>query len=1363
MLAPPVMVGAVSPCTNQAIRVGFVHISNFNEILPGGHYSGYGYEYLQKVAVYTGWTYEYIGYHDTFEYSLDLLRTGKIDLVLFLTKTPERLAEFEFSERPIGYASSHLLVRPDSALLTAGDGAQKQDNLTVGVLKGSYQDSQFETIHARHSVQHWRKVLLGTNDELPIALQEGKVDAILSSSFRTPTNGCIAADFDPEPFYAAMRKGNLRLKQALDDAMEQLDLNYPMHRSDLYNKYYPARNNSKIFFNAGERAFIERARREDRKFTAILNPDRRPLSFVRGGDYEGVFRDIADLVFSRCGIQVQWIVPLNRQTYRELLFSNEIDILPSYRFNYAEASDNGYVLTEPYLSLTVSMLRRHDATGPIRKVAVLSNSDFNSIVRSSAGEHCQQEIFEETDAAVRSVLSGRNDAVFVFTGVANYYLQQDTRHQLVAEYVGGKKVDYCFAIKTLGNEGLSAVIAKGIASLRDADVQAIYSRHVDKPFLQPSLTDYLYLFPWLVNSVVCVIFLLVILILGFFFYFKRRDYLILAQAQKRTVRLLDEQKAMMKSIGDGVIVTDEQGAVVLMNPAAEQMTGQKLADVAGQAFEGVFNFSNNAAGEAGESPLRKTLHTGQTATVSEHTDLISQDGTRYHVAEIVSPIRSSDESIAGAVLLFHDMTEDYNQRAELRTALLLLEYASQLSRSASFRLNAKTFEIFGSRLLSELWPLDDSGHALPIEKWVCPEDRDGFKDFYRELTSPSNKQESSFSFRSRYHEGGLRYYRIRAALDRSEPEKQMFIGVIQDVTRESELIENEKVLNLCLEMIFNSDTSPHSLGEVLQLVTEHMHATQCYVMQYDMRLCEAEVNAEFCTAGHERFFSPGSKMFFKPDNTVVQALLRREVVVQRSLDAMRTPVGIAAWNKSFEKRPIRSLYIAGIYIRDELWGEIGLVYEDAPSANFTELNLKFLRSIAHMVEMLIIHQHNRELLNMAVNQAQAADRAKSYFLASMSHEIRTPLNSVIGFSELLRDTDLPPARQRDYLNSIASAGTALLALINDVLDLSKLEAGQMVFTPAEVDFVALVHEVGDLFLQQCQSKGLSFRYDMTADIPNVFVDKLRIRQILFNIIGNATKFTESGGITVRVRFSPDRWKDGVPVHEHVGVLTFSVVDTGCGIPKDDQKALFEPFVQAKSMRGTRAANNGTGLGLAIVSRMLTRMNGEINLTSDVGKGSDFTCTLRDVQYVNRTVKAEAVQPNADAFIVPASGLRALLVDDVPMNIKVLAAQMARLGIQTETVSSGAAALALLKEKSFDAIFTDLWMPGMNGAELAAVVRQNKKFAKLPIAAVTADAESRNDFDMRVFTQILVKPITVEKIKAFFALLLAKRSLGGGLK
>ncbi len=368
-----------------------------------------------------------------------------------------------------------------------------------------------------------------------------------------------------------------------------------------------------------------------------------------------------------------------------------------------------------------------------------------------------------------------------------------------------------------------------------------------------------------------------------------------------------------------------------------------------------------------------------------------------------------------------------------------------------------------------------------------------------------------------------------------------------------------------------------------------------------------------------------------------------------------------------------------------------------------------------------------------VTDSLAADQAKSNFLASMSHEIRTPLNAVIGFGDLLQDETLPPELRTEYLQSIRAAGDTLLELINDVLDLSKLEAGQMPILPEKNDFPLLVRNVLGIFQHQAEEKYLELRNEC-APMPLLYLDGLRVRQIILNLISNALKFTCRGTVTFRADFHPE--------DAGTGTLTFAVIDTGCGISESERKKLFQPFVQLDTVRDAHTRCNGTGLGLVICRRLSEYLGGILTLRSEPGQGSTFEVKFSHLRF--DATEVPLVEPLAESRgEFPEA--RVLLIDDVPLNLRMLAAMLRRERAEVACAASGGEALEKLKTFHPDFILTDMWMPGMNGAEFAAAVRAMPQFEAVKIYAVTADSDSSKNFSMAHFNGILLKPVSRGRI------------------
>ncbi len=559
-----------------------------------------------------------------------------------------------------------------------------------------------------------------------------------------------------------------------------------------------------------------------------------------------------------------------------------------------------------------------------------------------------------------------------------------------------------------------------------------------------------------------------------------------------------------------------------------------------------------------------------------------------------------------------------------------------------------------------------------------------------------------------------------------------------DVTMLHHMIENQQLVNDCLANLMRENDAMKALDFSLKDVCAHLGANRCFIMKFDSEQQQLSKILNYSSDGHSCELDTADSMPYSKAPEFESYFRSKVLLAAAELPDGIEKFGLASWEDLFAQCRVRSFYAHRIMFEGKLWGLVGFFYEDNPKLWAPE-ELHFFGALAYGVELTLIRQKNQHDILDALEKAKAADHAKGIFLASMSHEIRTPLNAVIGFSELLKDETLPPKELREYLAGIYSAGNSLLALINDVLDLSKLEAGQMEFSNTPISFRGLLLDVGGIFRQKCAERNIYFAYDIPDDLPTLWLDKLRIRQILFNLIGNAVKFTTHGGITVRARFTP--------LTDDHGTLVFHIIDTGCGISEHDQQSVFGLFVQATALRGTQAANNGTGLGLAICKRLTEQMDGSIEFVSESGKGTDFFVTLRNIRYD----AAAATSGERTTELKPHSAnLNALLVDDVPMNLKVMAAMLKKIGLRSVSVNSAPEALLRLKQEKFDFVLTDMWMPNMNGAELLAAIRKGGTQSRIPVFAVTADIEANTNFKLDDFSGVLLKPVALTKLQNLVA-------------
>lgn len=389
--------------------------------------------------------------------------------------------------------------------------------------------------------------------------------------------------------------------------------------------------------------------------------------------------------------------------------------------------------------------------------------------------------------------------------------------------------------------------------------------------------------------------------------------------------------------------------------------------------------------------------------------------------------------------------------------------------------------------------------------------------------------------------------------------------------------------------------------------------------------------------------------------------------------------------------------------------------------------------------------------------ADSANAAKSRFLANMSHEIRTPINAVLGMDEMiLRESSEDEIRS--YAANIMSAGKTLLSLINDILDLSKVEEGKMEIIPVQYELSSLLNDLENMIFDRAAKKGLIFQCEVSEQIPHLlFGDEIRIRQCVVNLLTNSVKYTEKGSVTMQVSFEK---KD----EDHI-LLGFSVKDTGIGMKKEDLEKLFAPFERIEEKRNRTI--EGTGLGMSIVRQLLALMGSELTVESEYGKGSSFSFSVEQKvvkweeigDYSKRSKDAKKeMGVYHEKFHAPSAKI--LVVDDTEMNLTVIQSLLKKTQIQIDTAGSGKDALSLVEQKKYDVVFIDHMMPDMDGIETLQHMRESEQGREVPAVALTANAVSgaRDRYLSAGFTDYLSKPVDGEKLEKLLYDLLPKEKL-----
>jgi PAS domain S-box-containing protein len=376
----------------------------------------------------------------------------------------------------------------------------------------------------------------------------------------------------------------------------------------------------------------------------------------------------------------------------------------------------------------------------------------------------------------------------------------------------------------------------------------------------------------------------------------------------------------------------------------------------------------------------------------------------------------------------------------------------------------------------------------------------------------------------------------------------------------------------------------------------------------------------------------------------------------------------------------------------------------------------------------------------AMEEAEQANRIKSDFLANMSHEIRTPMNAILGYSELLGSL-VSDQTQKDYLNSIKSSGRTLLTLINDILDLSKIEAGKLELEFDFIDSGSFFSEFERIFAFKTTEKGINFLTEIASGTPSyVYVDGVRLRQVILNLIGNAVKFTDNGSVSLRVTSENPRQISYSKIRsEEVVDLRIEVADTGIGIPEEFQSEIFGSFIQVK----TKLGKGGTGLGLAISRKLVQLMNGTLAVKSELGKGSTFTVCIPEIPFL-RSIYSARSSVNINPANILFEKNTILVVDDVEENRKYLKDALKSTDLTVLEAANGHSALKMMKHALPDLVITDIRMSAMNGFELLSAIKSSRRMKHIPVIAYSASVmkEQKEKIHKSEFAGLLIKPVSI---------------------
>jgi PAS domain S-box-containing protein len=482
--------------------------------------------------------------------------------------------------------------------------------------------------------------------------------------------------------------------------------------------------------------------------------------------------------------------------------------------------------------------------------------------------------------------------------------------------------------------------------------------------------------------------------------------------------------------------------------------------------------------------------------------------------------------------------------------------------------------------------------------------------------------------------------------------------------------------------------------------------------------------------------------YIRINNTELKWLgyTREEVIYKKGTSDFLTPESKKIYEKVFPEF-MKTGEINNV-IFEYMRKDGSAFYGSLNATSIVDSNGKFLRSRSTLFDITDRKRIETEL-SEAIKEAENANKAKSEFLANMSHEIRTPMNAVLGYTELLSSL-LTDETQKNYIESIKSSGRSLLTLINDILDLSKIEAGKLELEYDYVDSQFFFTEFEKIFALKAKEKGIKFIVEIQSGTPGgIYVDEPRLRQIVFNLVGNAIKFTDQGYVKLKVHTENIQiieYKENTT--EEFLDLIIEVEDTGIGISKEVMEEIFNPFIQARDQKNI----GGTGLGLTITRRLTSLMNGTINLKSDLGKGSTFIVRIPEIAFkrlFSGTTISVQINP-ADVIFEPST---ILIVDDVEHNRNFIRDVLSKTSIKVLQADEGFKGLEIARKELPDLIITDIRMPNMDGFEFLDRIKKEKLLKDIPVLAYSASVlkDQKEKIHKSEFVGLLTKPVKIAEL------------------
>jgi len=814
--------------------------------------------------------------------------------------------------------------------------------------------------------------------------------------------------------------------------------------------------------------------------------------------------------------------------------------------------------------------------------------------------------------------------------------------------------------------------------------------------------------------------------------------------QKETEEALQQSsqkwEAIISASPDGIGMATLDGKLQLLSEKLALMYGFSIEQKDAYLSKSIYDFIDPSDHDILNKNLKELISGKNNQKITEYK-AIKKDNSHFFVDVNSTVLYDSNGKPTSILFIERDITERKKAEDALKQITTRLELATRAGGVGVWDYDILNDIFIWDDQMFGLYDIKEKETADAYEVWqkgVHPYDLDrGNEEVQMAIRG---EKEFDTEFRVIWKDGSIHNIKALATVLRDIKGKPVrMIGTNWDITQQK---QNEDVLiqqTLMQKMLMNMaslyinipiEKVNETINESLKEMGLFVSADRTYIFNYDFNKQTTSNEYEWCNTGitPQIDFLQDIPLDLIPD--WLKFHLKGEVLYIEDVSAL--PDG--SLKKILEPQGIISLLTIPMISGNECIGFVG--FDSLKSTHkFTEKEITLLQLFSHLLvnvknkikteTELLETNKNLEKANITAiemaNQAEMANKSKSIFLANMSHEIRTPLNAIIGFSQLMNRDPILTETQKDYNNSIIRASEHLLMLINDILELSKVEAGRVELNPNNINLYTFLDDIQLIFKERIQSKHLQFIFETSKNLPQyIIVDENKLRQIFINLIGNAVKFTDIGGIAIRVGI---RKTDNT-----TNYLIVEIQDSGPGIPEDEIDKLFKHFVQTTS--GIKKGS-GTGLGLALSKELILLMGGDIKVKSEVGKGTIFAFSVKikkgkyKINEINSKNRIVSIENAVKAY-------RILVVDDKVENLKVVVNLLKLVGFETIEAMNGLDAIDKFNESSPDLILMDLRMPVMNGYEATKIIKSTKKGISTPIIALTASAFDEDKKKAKLF-------------------------------